>query len=601
MFSLSWFPIKTQHTDENNAAARFLTLCLIGIAWIFVILLIITTVFLLLTGHENFCEQLLTKLGKQDRIDFFKKSLLSANKYKLLQIVFALFSLLFTFLAISLVRKKTRVQSKLTILLEKTSTVLVEQAGFLKHLTADVRFYLLILLLVQFIFLLVYAFKLPISYDEAWTYLNFTNKSVLSSASYYPAPNNHVFFSILTNITDLIPLNNPKIKMRIINVFFSTVSTYIFFKFLYRFYTPKISLFVTTLFIFSYPVALYGIQARGYGMVLFFSLLTVYSTFFYLRTSSKRYLAVYLISITAGFYTIPTFLYFFISLQIFIICYCLNKRNLLKRIMLINSAAGVLVSILYLPIIFVNGLQAITNNPYVRSIPFSNILSQLTEHLIYVVNWLIGISTLGEFFAVLVISMLFYTLIHTHENRQLKMISLLMLILFLCPPFIIIIQRVIPFERTWIYLTIPFYIGVATLLHLVLKYIPTTRLNTNQWFGIVLAITIVAMLLKFPSDYRKRHIMDFQANDLFSNIEPGKIREIASNEILMTDFLVYRIQAASNNPPLKIVKFIDSCNVYADALILDNKTTAQVVNMDAYTLIQKNDFIRFYLKKQTYK
>src|SRR5262249_30214712 len=50
------------------------------------------------------------------------------------------------------------------------------------------------------------AATLPVTYDEAWTFMNFTMRPAFASVTYYPAPNNHVLFSVLSNAAPLLPL-----------------------------------------------------------------------------------------------------------------------------------------------------------------------------------------------------------------------------------------------------------------------------------------------------------------------------------------------------------------------------------------------------------
>ena len=58
-------------------------------------------------------------------------------------------------------------------------------------------------------------------YDEAWTYLAFTNKNPLVAACFYPTSNNHILFSHLTQITKLLPfdiLTNLRLSALISNI-----------------------------------------------------------------------------------------------------------------------------------------------------------------------------------------------------------------------------------------------------------------------------------------------------------------------------------------------------------------------------------------------
>ncbi|MGB5418838.1 hypothetical protein, partial [Algibacter sp.] len=53
--------------------------------------------------------------------------------------------------------------------------------------------------LVFLLLLCFYAIYLPLSYDEAYTFLQFVDRSLFYAFCTYPAPNNHVFHSIFSN------------------------------------------------------------------------------------------------------------------------------------------------------------------------------------------------------------------------------------------------------------------------------------------------------------------------------------------------------------------------------------------------------------------
>lgn len=55
--------------------------------------------------------------------------------------------------------------------------------------------------LIWFFFCIYYAYRLyEITpwYDEVYTYINFIDKGVIYSATHWPLPNNHVFFSVIS-------------------------------------------------------------------------------------------------------------------------------------------------------------------------------------------------------------------------------------------------------------------------------------------------------------------------------------------------------------------------------------------------------------------
>ena len=66
------------------------------------------------------------------------------------------------------------------------------------------------------------------TYDELFTVINFTSKGFITSLSYYPAPNNHILYSVISSIFNYLPLNN-LILNRVISYFIGIVFLLVLF------------------------------------------------------------------------------------------------------------------------------------------------------------------------------------------------------------------------------------------------------------------------------------------------------------------------------------------------------------------------------------
>ena len=60
-----------------------------------------------------------------------------------------------------------------------------------------------LLFLIPFFITFYLAFYLPITYDESFTFINFINTGIAVSLSFYPAPNNHVLYSVISSFLNL--------------------------------------------------------------------------------------------------------------------------------------------------------------------------------------------------------------------------------------------------------------------------------------------------------------------------------------------------------------------------------------------------------------
>ena len=134
-----------------------------------------------------------------------------------------------------------------------------------------------LLFLIPFLITFYLAFYLPITYDESFTFINFINRGVAVSLSFYPAPNNHVLFSVIGSFLNLFDFKDI-FPFRLISVFFLILSLFMVTKILIQsskkiknYYFLLIAVFPLTL-IYIYQSSL----ARGYGLLLFLTLINIY-------------------------------------------------------------------------------------------------------------------------------------------------------------------------------------------------------------------------------------------------------------------------------------------------------------------------------------
>src|SRR5205823_540626 len=104
-----------------------------------------------------------------------------------------------------------------------------------------------------------YWYKFPLFTDEAFSYVYFVSRGFLVSATYYPGPNNHVFYSELCTFTDLF-FNDPLWVMRLPSFLISMVLSFLLFVTVKKYYGFLTALFTLVVFSFSDNVNFYSIQ-----------------------------------------------------------------------------------------------------------------------------------------------------------------------------------------------------------------------------------------------------------------------------------------------------------------------------------------------------
>jgi len=313
-----------------------------------------------------------------------------------------------------------------------------------------------ILVLVSVCTRLILTLKMPVHYDEALTYINFTKNGFLYSLTHYTSPNNHILHSLLTNLTYYLPFDNI-INLRIPNLIVGIVTIPLFFYCFFRLINFKIAMFVTTIFSFLPMVLYYGFNSRGYSLIILFFLISFYAAIQIIRnkddsvTYLSKYLCIFSISSIFGFYSIPSFLYAYIALISYIILFSVFQKPKVKLLHIIISGmiTTFFVLLLYVPVFIVSGLRAITNNEFVAPISRREVIEGLYKHFTLTFDSFFSINAI--ILAVLISLIFCYLLFKSHKPSE---IVFCLYILFLSP-IILVIHSVIPFTRTWVYLVIP--------------------------------------------------------------------------------------------------------------------------------------------------
>ena len=96
---------------------------------------------------------------------------------------------------------------------------------------------------------IVYAILLPVSVDEAATFLLFTNTGIMESATTYPAPNNHILHSVITNFTKHLPYLSDLFKLRISSIVVNLVTLLVLYKFVSKHFNKKLAFVLKFVFI----------------------------------------------------------------------------------------------------------------------------------------------------------------------------------------------------------------------------------------------------------------------------------------------------------------------------------------------------------------
>ncbi|MDW7695354.1 glycosyltransferase family 39 protein [Flammeovirgaceae bacterium SG7u.111] len=312
--------------------------------------------------------------------------------------------------------------------------------------------------------------------DEAFSYVFIVNKGFPAVISYYPGPNNHVGYLFLVKFFDLF-FSDPKWALRL-PTFFASILLFIFqFVLVKRYFGFYLALSASILFGFSEYGNFYSTHGRGYILL---TLLTFLSYFFLLSASIRKqpstYYFFFIISSSLAFYTLPTFLYPFLTLIILTFFFLLSSWNIqhLKYLLISCAVITGATLFLYLPILTVSGIDAIIGNRWVKSLSWVEYISQLPLYLWKTSGTFYSLESFGGL--ITLINILAWITIFFKPSSscslsplQQKRLSLAILFSYSIPFLIISLQRVLPFHRVWLYQSFFEYTSLTIASYLVVK------------------------------------------------------------------------------------------------------------------------------------
>lgn len=348
-----------------------------------------------------------------------------------------------------------------------------------------------------------YALHMPVSYDEAWTFLQFTSKGFLASVSHYPAPNNHILHSVITNITSYIPGISNLFKLRISPIIINLLTLAVLFRFVKKYFNLQMAMTVTAIVSVLFLHVYYSYMSRGYGLVDLFFVLALSAAFGIINEeNTKKYWIGFSLFAIFGFYAIPSFLYPFVTLNVFIL---LLKRKDFGLQVISNSIVVLVVLLLYLPILRNDGIGAITNNQFVQPVGFVETLQGLPGFYLHFIKEVTGIHWS-------ILSVLMVVSIYLIVKSKQKIDSYFALVMVPAPVILLAIHHVFPAPRTFN------YYGIVLVLVLLMPFRNKFKeLNFKLLPPVLLAFQSL-MLLHFENK-----IYAYEDRDLAINIKASEI------------------------------------------------------------------------------
>ena len=329
----------------------------------------------------------------------------------------------------------------------------------------------------------------PMRYDEASTFVEYACRPLYVVLSFYSSPNNHLFHTLLVHLAYLLfgahawALRLPTFLAGIVLV----PATYLAARVLY----DRGAVIAAGLVACSTLLIDYSTNARGYSILAVCFLLTLALGGYTIRKRNWTALSL-LAAITAlGFYTIPIMLYPCSGLFLWMF-FSLNAsenssgtaRETFRELGFCAGLIAVISFLLYSPVFAVSGVRAVTSNKFVKPSPFHDFLVKTPSSLQQTwLQWNWGFSRPAAWaLAFCVVA----GLIWYRRCSRFRVPYLFALLAAVVP--ILFVQRVVPFERVWLF-ALPLYLIMAAAGLSVLA----SKIASGRNASLILAFVVAAL------------------------------------------------------------------------------------------------------------
>jgi hypothetical protein len=386
-------------------------------------------------------------------------------------------------------------------------------------------------------------FSIPISYDESVSYIDFISKGPVVIGSLFHTTNNHVLYNYIGYVCCLF-FKDSEIVQRLPLLFIYLTSSILLFALLKKMVKPYAALIGLSFYVLSSPVYLYSFMARGYLLILLFVLLALWSSYNLLTSSGKRYWVGLYLSSVLGMYTIPVMAYLLVPLYIFLGFFFLWKNKMRVMALIKTAMFSVLtLSLFYMPIILVSGLGAlfqVINETGTKANVFTNMVGNSKMFSDFY------ISSNTYFKAILSIIVLAGVAIALYYSRGRNRIFIFFLAAISILPLLLtttLSQRM--FDRTWIYVIVPFSIFYSFAFNWVKK-----RELAFVIFSFTLLIQFISSKSNvYFSDQKHQMYVARKASDKFVS---GKMHSIYINHLYVRPMIEYRLMILNYKYDLNI-------------------------------------------------
>lgn len=306
-------------------------------------------------------------------------------------------------------------------------------------------------ILVTAVMLRIAFLDVTLRYDEATTYNNFVSKPLYVGLAHYPLPNNHLLHTFLAKVSVTVLGDVPwAIRLPALLAGLALVpATLALARILYG---RAAALLAAALVASSSTFVEYSTNARGYTLVALFTVVALIAATRVLDGGSIGAWAVIAVAGALGLHTVPVMLYPLGGVFVWLLLSRLVARDPLRPLLARLAACGVataaLTFLLYAPVLAASGVRSVTSNDFVTPRSWSSFLDRLPRH---------AQDTLGTWVRDLPLAVsvvlgigLVASVALAPRLSRFPVPMLLAILVWTLP--VLLLQRVIPFTRVWLFL-----------------------------------------------------------------------------------------------------------------------------------------------------
>ncbi len=354
----------------------------------------------------------------------------------------------------------------------------------------------------------------PMRVDESYTFLAYASAPWAVALSDYTFPNNHLLNTALIKLCTSFLDNAPwVIRLPALLAGLALVpATAALARRLYGSATANVAAALTA---WSPPLILYSVNARGHIFVVLATVLSAVAGFDALRTRRTRYWIAFAITSALGFYAVPTMLYPFGAIVLWLAVLARRHRQAITPLIMACLVVATLTTLLYTPVIMHSGVRAITGNQYVMPESWASLTRGLPAFAEQVATQAAG--GLPAFALAIVASFGFIVLVRRDPAR-----AALFPITIAWSVILLLITHRIPFVRVWLYLT-PLALVLAAAAVGALVGTRRTMVRVMMPVAGVTALLMAASAIHLPASDEEIPDAPAIARALEPVLEPGDL------------------------------------------------------------------------------